>query len=125
MITNILFNKIKKTEEREAFVKEQLEHVLEKFEHRHGITQTVRVGLENPATHKGKTLVRCEVQVRGKSFPNVIIKKTGENFHQAIAITADRLGQLLSRIHDKNIFKRRKKSRQALELMRTAATRAA
>ena len=120
MKTKVVCAQIGKTEALEDFAKDRIDHVIEKYEDAGIHSSVVRLQMDHAFLQKGKELFRVEVLLKTRKFNEIFLKKTGGNLYEALAEASDKLNNLLSKLHSRQIKEDRRKTRLLDRSLRTA-----
>lgn len=112
----IVFKNLESSELAKNIVKERFEPVIEKFPSLKSHKITLTLEMENSPNQAGPDLFTVSTMVSGKTFKNLKMKKSSENFYLAAAELVDGFNELMSRESDRLI----KKKRQTSQLKQTA-----
>jgi len=90
-------------------IQERVSHILKKFPTLVGHKITLTLEMYNSPKQSGPDLYAANVLVTGKTFKSIRLKKTSENFYQAIAVLMDRFIYTVSRNNDRRSQMTKKK----------------
>lgn len=107
----IVFKNLEPSQLARDIVKERIEPVIEKFPSLAGHNVTLTLEMENSPNQAGPDLFTVSSMVTGKTFKNLKIKKSSENFYLATAELVDGFNELLSR-ESNRLHKKSRKTKQ-------------
>lgn len=104
----IVFKNLEPSQMARNIVEERIVPVIEKYPSLAGHKVTLTLEMENSPTQAGPDLFTVSSMVTGKTFKNLKIKKSSENFYLATAELVDGFNELLSRESDRLLKNNRK-----------------
>lgn len=104
----IVFKNLEPSQLARDIVKEKIEPVIDKFSCLAGHKITLTIEMENSPFQAGPDLFTISSMVTGKTFKNLRLKKSSQNFYHATAELVDGFNGLLGR-ESERLFKNPRK----------------
>lgn len=98
---NIVFKNLEPSQLTRDIVEERIGPVIEKFPALVGHKVTLTLEMQNSPTQAGRDLYTISSMVTGKTFKNLKITKSSDNFYLATAELVDGFNELMSRESDR------------------------
>lgn len=105
----IVFKNMESSQFAKDIVEERIDPIVKKFPALSGHKITITLEMENSPSQAGPDLFSVTSIVSGKTFKNLKVKKSSDNFYHALAEHVDCFSELLSQESDRLLKKNKQK----------------